>query len=255
MAISTRDGECLIIAAAQIAAVPGDVQSNISTHLRFARCAAMHGVQLLVFPELSLTGYELGLAPGHVLSADDPELRQLRAVATESGMAIVAGAPVAGDGGCLHIGAFLFQPDGTAVTHTKVHVHSSEMPPFTAGPGGPPQPVAGTPVGLAICADASHPEHAAATVAAGARLYAVGVFIEEEAYARKTSLIAGYSRQYRIPALMANYAGVTGGAPSAGKSAIWADDGSLVIAAPGAEPALVIAARRDDRWARAISSP
>lgn len=254
MGISTPD-EGLIIAAAQVAAVPGDVSRNAATHLPFARCAAANGVRLLVFPELSLTGYELELAPGHVLSADDADLLPIRAFAKESGMAIVAGAPVAGENGCLHIGAFLFQPDGAAITHTKVHVHSSEMPPFAAGPGGPPQPIAGTPVGLAICADASHPEHAAATVAAGARLYAVSVFIEEDAYARKTALIAGYARQHRIPALMANYAGVTGGAPSAGKSAIWAEDGSLVMAAPGAEEVLVVAKRHAGNWESAIRLP
>ncbi len=253
MAISTPDR--ITIAAAQVTAVPGEVPHNVATHLRFARAAAANGVQLLVFPELSLTGYELALAPRRVLHTGDPHLLPLRTFAKESGMAIAAGAPIAGQNGCLHIGAFLFQPDGTAITHTKVHVHPSEMPPFTVGPGGPPQQISGTPVGLGICADASHPQHAAATVVAGARLYAVSVFIEEDAYARKTSLLSGYARQHRIPVLMANYAGITGGAPSAGKSAIWAEDGSLLIAAPGAEEALVITGRRAAQWQSAITLP
>lgn len=245
MAISTPD---ICIAAAQSASLPGEVSANVATHLRFAEIAAAHGVQLLVFPELSLTGYELALAPEHVLHADDVALAPLRAFAEDSQMAIAVGAPVAGPHGELHIGAILFQPDGAAVTHTKVHVHWSEMPPFTAGPGGAPYTIAGLAVGLAICADASHPEHAAKAASAGARLYAVSVFIEEDAHARKTALIEGYARQNGIPALMANYAGLTGGAPSSGKSAIWDEAGNVITLAPGNEEALVIATRRDGQW-------
>jgi predicted amidohydrolase len=45
----------LIIAAAQSASVPGEESENIPFHPQLATNAADHGVQLLVFPELSLT--------------------------------------------------------------------------------------------------------------------------------------------------------------------------------------------------------
>src|SRR5438552_3991429 len=39
----------------------GDVQANLEEHVRLARLAAAEGAQVALFPELSLTGSELGL--------------------------------------------------------------------------------------------------------------------------------------------------------------------------------------------------
>lgn len=55
---ATRTGG-LRIALAQIAPALGDLPGNSSTHLRVAREAADRGARLVVFPELSLTGYRL----------------------------------------------------------------------------------------------------------------------------------------------------------------------------------------------------
>lgn len=49
-------------AAAQSISIAGDVRANLVRHQHFMQAAAEQGVQLLVFPELSLTGYERGLA-------------------------------------------------------------------------------------------------------------------------------------------------------------------------------------------------
>jgi len=48
------------IAVAQTCPVAGDVQANLDEHIHLARLAAKEGAQVVVFPELSLTGYELG---------------------------------------------------------------------------------------------------------------------------------------------------------------------------------------------------
>jgi predicted amidohydrolase len=50
------------IAVAQTCPVEGDVQANVEQHLRLAEAAAAEGARIVVFPELSLTGYELTLA-------------------------------------------------------------------------------------------------------------------------------------------------------------------------------------------------
>ncbi|HUF40281.1 MAG TPA: nitrilase-related carbon-nitrogen hydrolase [Anaerolineales bacterium] len=49
----------LTIALAQINTVLGDVEANLETHLRLAAEARDQGADLVVFPELSLTGYAL----------------------------------------------------------------------------------------------------------------------------------------------------------------------------------------------------
>ena len=96
--------------------------------------------------------------------------------------------------GQLHIAAFAFLPDGSVSTYTKQHVHPSEEEVFTSGPGGTALVVEDEIVALAICADATHPRHAASAAARGANVYAVGVMITEDGYARKAGLEAGHRR-------------------------------------------------------------
>ncbi len=242
----------LVIAAAQSASLAGDVPGNVSRHLRCGEIAAERGVRLLVFPELSLIGYELELAGEHVIHPDSSELDPLRRLARDACMTIVAGGPLPGEAGALHIGALAFRPDGTVSTYTKEHVHASEEHVFTSGPGGALLTIEQTSVALAICADASHPSHAAKAAAAGADVYAVGVMITEDAYARKTGLLAGYAREHKMAVVMANYSGVTGGEASAGKSAIWSEDGRVVAKSQGTDEELIIAERRAAGWAGAI---
>jgi predicted amidohydrolase len=65
----------LNIALAQINTHLGDVSTNLAKHLELIQQALSSGVELIVFPELSLTGYCLqDLVPSmaHQASADDP---------------------------------------------------------------------------------------------------------------------------------------------------------------------------------------
>src|SRR5215211_6817431 len=81
------------IAAAQVASVRGDIAGNVATHAAALAAAAKHGVSVLVFPELSLTGYEPDLAAELALTAEDVRLAPLRALARQHGIEAVVGAP------------------------------------------------------------------------------------------------------------------------------------------------------------------
>ena len=70
----------LKLALAQINTRLGDIQANLEKHLEYVRQARSAGADLLVFPELSLTGYVLqDLASSVALrpDADDPIFRPL----------------------------------------------------------------------------------------------------------------------------------------------------------------------------------
>ncbi len=242
----------LTIAAAQSRSVPGDVARNIAHHARIAEIAATHGAKLLVFPELSLTGYELALARGNAVDRGDAVLRPLRELAVRSGITIAAGAPVPGEHGDLHIAALCFLPDGAVTTYTKVHVHESELGVFTFGHGGAALRVEDATVAMAICRDASFPEHAAAAASLGANVYAASAMIDVPAYERKAALLEGYARDHGMAVLLANYAGTTGGDVSAGRSALWSETGALVAACPDNAEALVIGTRIDGAWSGSV---
>ncbi len=68
----------LVVAAAQSASRRGDLDKNVAEHLRLIGIAAAVGVNLLVFPELPLTGYELDLASALQLEREDPRIEPLR---------------------------------------------------------------------------------------------------------------------------------------------------------------------------------
>ncbi len=74
------------VGLAQIAQRLGDVEHNLQRHLTLVEQARAQGVDLLLFPELSLTGYNLkDLVPSVAIrpSADDPIFQQLLAASAE----------------------------------------------------------------------------------------------------------------------------------------------------------------------------
>lgn len=230
------------IAAAQSTSVPLDVAANVQDHLRFVEAAAAHGVQWLVFPELSLTGYELAAMPGLVLHAGHALLTPLREAAARTGMAITVGAPVDSGSPLPSIGAITLRPDGNHAVYAKHHLHGSEAQ--FATPGSAPvhlQAWGGQQIASAICADTNHPSHAAQAARAGAHVYAGGILTSAKGYAAEAPLWAGYAREHRMAVLIANHGGTSGGYVSAGRSGIWDADGTPVVVAPGGGAYLVIA--------------
>lgn len=242
------------IAAAQSRSSPGDFIRNVAHHLEIAQAAARHSVNLLIFPELSLTGYELDLAAANAVRSDSPELEPLRAFSADTGMTIAAGAPLRHTNGKLYIAAILFHPTGAPSIYTKVHVHESEQHVFTPGFGGPLLDFGAFRVALAICADAKHPSHAAAAARSGANVYAAGAMIVADEYPLKASLIEGYAREHRMATLLANYSGASGGWLSPGRSAFWSDTGEQLAACPTNEEALVIATNAGQGWTATVHS-
>lgn len=242
----------LVLAAAQYSSFPGDVAGNVKTHVRFGNIAAENGVRLLVFPELSLIGYELELAKANPVLPDDSRLDPLRSLAVQAGMTLVAGAPLPDGRGGLYIGAFAFQPDGAVLTYAKVHVHSSEEHVFISGPGGPMVEVENAKVALAICRDAAIPRHAAQAAAAGATVYTAGAMITGDAYEHKAALLREYAAEHGMTVLLANYSGKTGGEQSAGRSTIWAEDGTVVASSGGNELALIIGRKTHSTWTGSV---
>ncbi|UVM63538.1 carbon-nitrogen hydrolase family protein [Pseudomonas sp. P9_35] len=236
-------------AAAQSISIAGDVRANLLRHQHFMQAAAEQGVQLLVFPELSLTGYERGLAADLAILPEDAVLQPLRDLAQELGLTAVVGMPIrlSADAPVL-IGALVLGADGSLGVYSKQHLHPGEEVAFAPGHGGSMLTMGQDRIALAVCADFSHASHAAAAAGQGATLYAAGVLITEGGYVPDTTLLQGYARQHAMTVLMANHGGATGGWESAGRSAIWGPGGSLLAAAPGTGELLVIARRDVNGW-------
>ncbi|MCL9658956.1 carbon-nitrogen hydrolase family protein [Pseudomonas protegens] len=247
----------LTLAAAQSMSIAGDLSANLARHQHLMGLAAQQGVQLLVFPELSLTGYEPQLVAELALPPDSPRLQPLRNLARELKLTTVVGMPIrlSVDGPVL-IGALVLGADGSLAVYSKQHLHPGEERFFAPGSGGAPLQLGNEVLALAVCADFCHASHVQAAVDAGAGIYAAGVLISEGGYAVDSALLQGYARDHGILVLMANHGGPSGGWSCAGRSAIWSTQGQLLGAVEGVGEALLIARRDGGQWrveARAVA--
>lgn len=198
----------------------GHVEVNINRHLALARGPIARGAELLVFPELSLTGYEPSLAAALAMPLDDARLAVFQSLSDVAGITLLVGAP-ARVGEAVHIGAFLFQPKRPRALWAKEHLHPDEFPFFQPGPRADVFSVGNKRVGLAICYELSVTAHLARLQQAGAAGLVVSAvkFVRgiDKAHlqAQQSALHAGW------PVLLANSVGQADGEMCAGRSAVW----------------------------------
>jgi predicted amidohydrolase len=116
----------LRVALAQIAPKLGDVQANLKMHLTFIRKARAHKADLIVFPELSLSGYLLkDMVPRVALKLDTPEIKEL--LAESKSIAIAVGL-VEETPESLYFNSALFLEKGEMVyCHRKVYLPTYGM--------------------------------------------------------------------------------------------------------------------------------
>lgn len=116
----------LRLSIAQTNPVLGDISKNLEEHLRLARAAAADGADLVLFPELSLTGYFLrDQVFDLAMYLDAPELEPL--LELSKAVSIVFGmAERHRDGRCFN--SMVFLEDGKVLgVHRKVHLVSYGM--------------------------------------------------------------------------------------------------------------------------------
>lgn len=235
------------LAAAQTIPTRGDIDANVEHHARLVHAAAEERARMLVFPELSLTGYELDLAADLAFSEDDPRLAPLAELAVSHGMTLIVGAPVRIESR-LHIGAFTLSPDRTIGLYTKRHLGVGEGAVFHAGSRSPLVSLEGGTAAVAVCADANHPSHAEEAAGRGASTYLVSTFIAPSDLEARTAMLRSYAVQHSMTVVFSNYGGPSGGLASSGRSAIWSDKGEPLAQLQGTGAGLVIAIESDTGW-------
>lgn len=236
------------VAAAQYSCIAGDLPANLVRHLACMQHAAQCQVDFLLFPELSLTGYEPEYAAELALAPDSAVLQPLRDQARRLGMTTVVGLPIRYTVGGVLIAALVLGADGQQRVYTKQHLHPGEDRVFSPGHGGTPVLLADQRIALAVCADFAHPKHVANAVAQGADLYAASVLVSENGYAHDSQILQDYALEHQVAVLMANHGGPSGGWACAGRSAFWAPGGALIIEAREGGDYLVLAQSGVQGW-------
>lgn len=173
----TRRARPLRLALAQVAPVLGDLDANIRMHVTTARRAVRAGARLVVFPELSLTGYRLqDLVPEVALRLDRPgRLAPLLQLSRRIG--IVAGLVEESEGHRYYNTAVHLEGGRIVHAHRKVYLPTYGMfeegrylaagdtfAAYRAGAGR---------MGMLVCEDAWHPASALLLAQDGADLVLV----------------------------------------------------------------------------------
>lgn len=120
------------IGAIQCKAEPGDINANIESHLKFIQLADDHNVNLLYFPELSITGYEPKLSRSLAMTMTDPVLDIFKKLSHRHDMIIGIGMPLAFHEH-VQIGMAWFIPNGPSLSYAKQQLHNDELPFFISG--------------------------------------------------------------------------------------------------------------------------
>jgi predicted amidohydrolase len=234
------------IAVAQSSSIKGDVNLNTENHLRYIREASLLGADYLVFPELSLTGYELELAKELAFEPNDIRLAPLIEAAKKYRISVGVGAPLLSNG-LPKIGLIIIHDCGNVETYEKIYLHEGEDAYFSSGDKYHLLKVDQDTIANAICADTSNPIHAKTCSEAGASIYVAGVLVTPDGYNKDATKWARYAVEYGMLVAVANYNKPSGGFASAGKSAIWYEN-YLLAQAGETEDALVLAEKTNGLW-------
>lgn len=229
----------LTIAAAQPACTARHVTANARAH---ADAISAARARVVVFPELSLTGYELDAEP---VSPSDPALAPIVSACAETGSIAFVGAPIAEDGRA-SIATLRVDADGVAVAYRKTFLGDDELRRFAPGDGATAVEIDGWRLGLGICKDTGVGKHVLGVAALDVDAYLAGVVHHPEELPVQEARALAIAAATDAYVVFASFAGATGGGydRTAGSSAIWSPRGTVLARAGVAAGELARAALR-----------
>lgn len=225
------------LAVAQLAGYPRDVPANLILLDLWAGLASDAGADVAVFPELFLTGYNLGDdAKSFGLAGDGPELAEVGRIASRHRVALVVGYPERVGDGLANTALFVDPAGHQRLVYRKTHLYAWERRVFRAGDGlGPMVEVGGLTCGLLICYDVEFPEAVRRLALAGCDAILVPTALPKVVARDAAILLPARALENHVYIAYANRCGTEAGLTYAGNSVIVAPDGQAVAQAGDGE--------------------
>jgi 5-aminopentanamidase len=219
----------------------GDVAANLSTVERCCASASMLEVDVAVFPEMFLTGYNLGNKVAELAEAvDGPSMKRLSEIARQSRIAIVTGFAERRDGEFYNSAVAISTSGAVLAHHNKVFLFGeAEKQLYRPGSSFPVFELAGRKCGLSICYDIEFPEVARDMKRRGVEVIFVPTANMEPYYEVPTTLVRARALESGIAVVYANLSGSEGDQHYTGMSAVVLPDGKDLMRA-GSDSCILI---------------
>ena len=232
-----------MLAVYQGAAAFGDKAANLDTIERITGAARAAGARLVVFPELFLSGYNIGTEAHNLAEpVDGPSIDRARAIAKGADTAIAFGFPERDNGSLYNSAAFIDGAGEIRCVYRKVNLYDPlEGKAFVRGKGLGVVELGPWKVGLVICYDIEFPEVARKLTQDGCNLIIVPTANMDPFTEVPTALVRARALENAICVAYANLSGVEGGLVYTGLSGIVGPDGCDLARAGRTSEALLIA--------------
>ena len=216
------------ICAAQTIPIKGDILSNIENHKKLIEIAISNQADIIVFPELSLTGYEPELADVLAVSEiEDKRLNEFQSISNNNQIIIGVGMPTKLEKG-ICISMIIFQPNKIRQIYSKQYLHPGEEKYFVSGQNILPIEHKNKKIAFAICYETSIFEHSELASKNGADIYFASVLNSVNGVDKDLKRISEIAKKYSMVSLMSNFTGKSGEYDCAGKTSIWNKQGILI---------------------------
>jgi predicted amidohydrolase len=232
------------VAAAQIDCALGDPAANVRTMRNFAERARSAGAELVVFPEMSDTGYAMSVIRDQATSWNEGAVPVLQEIARNLSIAIIAGVSER-EGDVIYNTQVVIDATGAIIgKYRKTHLFAPIEEDKCFVPGGELVSVALDPmtIGLTICYDLRFPEiYRALAVEQGAHTFVVSSAWPFPRMEHLRVLATARAIENQSYVVLANRVGRDDGVPFCGSSAVIDPYGSLMAAASADREELIVA--------------
>lgn len=238
----------MILASAQTSPQKDNIEYNLKQHYALCEKAIESNVQFIVFPELSLSGYEREDAFNNFFTPDDARLRKLKRIAIAGNLIIVVGAPIKIKTS-LFIGSFILFPDGSTSIYTKQYLHTGEEMYYNFSFEFDPQiSLKSTKISLGICADVENIQHVREARNKGSKIYVPSVFYSQASISKLHEKLSNYAKDYHLNILMSNFCKESYNISAGAKSAFWDSNGNRIIELKENIPSLLMVEKTNSGW-------
>ena len=229
------------IALYQGAGKSTDVHENLATIQRKAIAAAGQGADLIIFPELFLTGYNIGKTVRDLAEqADGPACLKVVQTAQEANIAILYGYPERFNNNVYNSALLINRSGNIGANYRKTHLYGGyEKGCFKPGDSLIITELAGLKIGILICYDVEFPEAVRALANAGADLIAVPTALMEDYCHVANHVVPTRGYENGLFVAYVNRCGIEGDTVYCGSSSLVGPDGRDILRAGQSEELLV----------------